>query len=72
MRELDNLRAYQDPEEIARLQTFVLEQLKRFEYRLRREINEESEELFLAASEEMPAEYRELVEEYFRVLSEDQ
>ena len=72
MRELDNLRAYQDPEEIARLQTFVLEQLKRFEYRLRREISEESEELFLAGSEEMPAEYRELVEEYFRVLSEDQ
>ena len=50
----------------------MLEQLKRFEYRLRREISEESEELFLAGSEEMPAEYRELVEEYFRVLSEDQ
>ena len=72
MRELDNLRNYQDPEEIARLQSFVLEELKRFEYRLRREISEESEELFLAGNEEMPAEFRELVEEYFRALSEEQ
>ena len=72
MRELDDLRTYQDPEEIARLQTFVLEELKRFEYRLRREITEESEDLFLAGNEEMPPRFRELVEEYFRVLSEGQ
>ena len=72
MRELDDLRTYQDAEEIARLQTFVLEELKRFEYRLRREISEESEELFLAGNEEMPPQFRELVEEYFRVLSEGQ
>ena len=72
MRELDNLRTYQDPEEIARLQTFVLEELKRFEYRLRREISEESEDLFLAGNEEMPPQFRELVETYFRVLSEGQ
>ena len=72
MRELDDLRTYQDPEEIARLQTFVLEELKRFEYRLRREISEESEDLFLAGNEEMPPQFRELVETYFRVLSEGQ
>ena len=72
MRELDDLRTYQDAEEIARLQTFVLEELKRFEYRLRREISEESEDLFLAGNEEMPPQFRELVEEYFRVLSEGQ
>jgi hypothetical protein len=72
MRELDDLRTYQDPDEIARLQTFVLEELKRFEYRLRREITEESEDLFLAGNEEMPPQFRELVEEYFRVLSEGQ
>ena len=72
MRELDDLRRYQDPEEIARLQTFVLEELKRFEYRLRREITEENEDLFLAGNEEMPAEFRDLVEEYFRSLAQDQ
>ena len=71
MRELDDLRRYQDPEAIAKLQAFVLEELKRFEYRLRREITEENEELFLAGNEEMPDSFRDLVEEYFRSLSED-
>ena len=72
MRELDDLRQYRDPEVIAGLQTFVLEELKRFEYRLRREIDEENENLFLAGNEEMPNQYRDLVEEYFRSLSENQ
>ena len=72
MRELDDLRQYRDPEVIAGLQTFVLEELKRFEYRLRREIDEENEDLFLAGNEEMPNQFRELVEEYFRSLSENQ
>ena len=72
MRELDNLQQYRDPEMIAGLQTFVLEELKRFEYRLRREIDEENEDLFLAGNEEMPDQFRDLVEEYFRALSENQ
>ena len=72
MRELDDLRRYQDPEVIAKLQAFVLEELKRFEYRLRREITEENEELFLAGNEEMPDSFRDLVEEYFRSLSEEE
>ena len=72
MRDLDDLRRYQDPETIATLQAFVLEELKRFEYRLRREITEENEELFLAGNEEMPDSFRDLVEEYFRSLSETQ
>ena len=72
MRELDDLRRYQDPEAIAKLQAFVIEELKRFEYRLRREITEENEELFLAGNEEMPDSFRDLVEEYFRSLSEEE
>ena len=72
MRDLDDLRRYQDPEAIAKLQAFVLEELKRFEYRLRREITEENEELFLAGNEEMPDGFRDLVEEYFRALSQNQ
>ena len=72
MRDLDDLRRYQDPETIAKLQAFVLEELKRFEYRLRREITEENEELFLAGNEEMPDAFRDLVEEYFRSLSQNQ
>jgi hypothetical protein len=72
MRALDDPRAYQDVDEIARLQTFVLEELKRFEYRLRREVNDDSEELFLAGSEEVPSGFRDLIEEYFKSLAEEQ
>ena len=71
MRELDDLRTYQDVAEIARLQTFVLDELKRFEYRLRREVDSENEELYLASSDEVPPGFRDLIEEYYRVLSRD-
>ena len=50
MQALDDMRVYQDSEEIARLQTYLIEELKRFEYRLRREVDVESDELYLAAS----------------------
>ncbi len=56
---------------IAELQSFILEELKRFEYRLRREVDSENEELFLASSDEVPAGFRELIEEYYRALSRD-
>ena len=72
MRALDDPRVYQDADEIARLQTFVLEELKRFEYRLRREVDSDSEELFLAGSEEVPSGFRDLIEEYFKSLAEQQ
>ncbi len=68
---LDDGRVYQDAESIARLQTFVLEELKRFEYRLRREVDVEDEDLFLASSDEVPPGFRELIEEYYRALSRD-
>ena len=72
MRELDSMRVYQDAEELARLQTFILEELKRFEYRLRREVDQENEELFLAGNDEVPPGFRELIEEYYRALSQEQ
>ena len=72
MRQLDDPRVYQAADEIARLQSFVLEGLKRFEYRLRREVDGGSDELFLAGSDEVPSEFRDLIEEYFKSLAEQQ
>ena len=72
MQALDDPRVYQSAEEIARLQTFVLEGLKRFEYRLRREVENDSEDLFLAGSDEVPSGFRDLIEEYFKSLAEQQ
>ena len=72
LRELDDRRIYADAEEIARLQSFVSENLKRFEYRLRREIDgAEADQLFLAGSDEVPSGFRELIEEYYRALSRE-
>ena len=73
LRDLDDQRVYADADEIARLQTFVNENLKRFEYRLRREIEgDEADQLFLAGSDEVPSGFRDLIEEYFRSLSQEQ
>ena len=73
LRELDDQRVYADAAEIARLQTYVSENLKRFEYRLRREIDDaEDGQLFLAGSDEVPSGFRDLIEEYFRALSREQ
>ena len=43
MQEFDDTRVYQSIEVLAGLQTMILEELKRFEYRLRREVDAESE-----------------------------
>ena len=73
LREFDDQRIYADADEIARLQTFVNENLKRFEYRLRRELEgDEADQLFLAGSDEVPAGFRDLIEEYFRSLSQEE
>ena len=70
MRALDNDRVYADAEEVARLRTQVLEGLRRFEYSLRRAAERpDSERLFLSGTPEVPPEYRELVEEYYKSLS---
>ena len=71
LQQLDDSRVYQDSAEIARLQTYVLEELKRFEYRLRREVDVENEDLFLASSEEVPPGFRDMIEEYYRALSRE-
>ncbi len=71
MQQLDDGRVYQDSAEIARLQTYLREELKRFEYRLRREVDVENDDLFLASSDEVPPGFRDLIEEYYRALSRE-
>jgi hypothetical protein len=71
MRNLDDPRVYESAEAIASMQSFVIEELKRFEYRLRREVDGDREDLFLASSDEVPDGFRDLIEEYFRALAEE-
>ena len=71
LRALDNQRVYADAAELERLQTTVVEGLKEFEFGLRRELEgPAADKLFLSGGDEVPEGYRELVEEYYRSLSE--
>jgi hypothetical protein len=69
LRALDADRVYKDAAELERLQTFVSEGVKRFEYNLRRRAEANAEALLLSGSDEVPEQFRPLVEEYYRSLS---
>ncbi|MGH7720093.1 MAG: hypothetical protein ACREON_14785, partial [Gemmatimonadaceae bacterium] len=70
MRELEMQRTYGDREEIERLQGSVIEGLKAFEFALRRQIEGAGEARpLLGRTDEVPAGFRQLVEEYYRSLA---
>lgn len=69
LRELEDSRVYKDVEELLRLQSFVAEGMKRFEYTLRRKAGEEENRAIVTGADEVPQEFRKLVEEYYRSLS---
>jgi outer membrane murein-binding lipoprotein Lpp len=69
LRALDDDRVYKDVEELARLQSQVNEGLKRFEYGLRRRLEGNANQVLLSGSDEVPEQFRKLVEQYYRSLS---
>lgn len=69
LRELEDTRTYRDVEELLALQRFVAEEIKRFEYTLRRTIGDQSDRAVVTGADEVPREFRTLVEEYYRSLS---
>ena len=72
MKAYDSNKVYKDPRGLQELSALV-EELKQFEYWLRRELEGMSkEELLLSGSDHVPAGYRRLVEEYYRSLSKNQ
>jgi hypothetical protein len=71
LRRLDDPARYSDPRSLAMLEAEVVQGLKEFEYAVRRTLEgSDREAIFIGGSEEVPAAYRRLVEEYFRILSE--
>ena len=72
MEEFDQKQIYLNPLGLEQLEEEVLTELKQFEYWLRRELEGLVEgELYVAGSDQVPAGYRNLVEEYFRALSRE-
>jgi hypothetical protein len=72
MKAFDEKQIYLDPLGFDELQGSLLEELKQFEYWLRRELEGlGNEKLFLTGSDQVPSEFRKLVEEYYRSLSNE-
>ncbi len=68
LRQLDDPRVYQNVNELQRLQSVVAEGLKRFEFGLRRQADANENAAVLSGTDEVPEDFRKLVEQYFRSL----
>jgi hypothetical protein len=69
LRALEDDRVYKDVEELARLQSAVSENMKRFEFALRRRAESAAGQPVLSGADEVPEKFRKLVEEYYKSLS---
>ncbi len=69
MREIDAQRVLEDPEEVARLKSQIINGFRQLELEVYNKIKKQPEQLRLAHEEEVPAEYRNRVEEYYRSLA---
>lgn len=69
LRKLDDESVYANPETLARLQQAVTDNVKRFEYTLRRRLDANASQVFLSGTDDVPEQYRKLVEQYYRSLS---
>jgi hypothetical protein len=69
LRELDAERVFNNPTELARLQSAVTEGAKHFEYSLRRRAGGDAAPTGLTGADEVPEQFRPLVEEYYRALA---
>jgi hypothetical protein len=70
MRLLEKQGTYNDPANVQRLQEEVTEGIKAFEYALRRRVEgPQGDALRLGGSDEVPAGFKALVEEYYRSLA---
>ena len=69
LRQLDDPRVYQNVSELQRLQSIIAEGLKRLEFGLRRQADASANSIVLSGSDEVPEEFRKLVQEYYRSLA---
>jgi hypothetical protein len=66
---LSDDRIYKDVEELTRLQAQVTDSAKRVEYDLRRRLEAKQGQVLLSGSDEVPEQFRKVVEQYYRSLS---
>jgi hypothetical protein len=70
MRQLENGKNYDDPASLERLQDSLIEGLKAFEFALRRQVEKDDKgRPVLGGAGDVPAGFRQMVDEYYRSLS---
>jgi hypothetical protein len=69
LRAFDSDRLFSDPKALEQLQAAALDRLKKFEFDLRKKVGSDNNELSLSGSDEVPAGFRQDVEEYYRKLA---
>jgi uncharacterized protein (DUF1786 family) len=69
LHKLDDQSAYANPQTVAGLEQAVADSVKRFEYTLRRKLDANQNQVFLSGTDDVPEQYRKLVEQYYRSLS---
>jgi hypothetical protein len=69
LRKLDDESIYANPETVGRLEQAVTDNIKRFEYQLRRRLDQNASQVFLSGTDDVPEQYRKLVEQYYRSLA---
>ncbi|HEY3131481.1 MAG TPA: DUF4175 family protein [Acidobacteriota bacterium] len=69
MRQLDKQRSLQDPQEVARLQSSIIQGFRALELKMGLRLQERKANLQLFNQEDVPLEYRKAVEEYYKSLA---
>ncbi len=70
MKRIDAKRLFSDPEEVARLKSQIIDGFRQLELEINRSLQEDARNVLrLVNRDEVPAEYRQRVEEYYRALS---
>jgi hypothetical protein len=68
LKEMGKEGAYRDPQGIQQLMQTSLEKLKKFEFDMRKKLDTTNDQLFLSGAEEVPSNFKSLVDEYTRQL----
>ncbi len=69
LQQINNPQAFVDPANLAALQAQALDKMKKFEFDLRKKIEGGDQPLSLSASDDVPSQYRQAIEEYYRSLA---
>ena len=69
LREMEKGQAYDNVASLQQLQSAALTKAQQLELNLRRRLDTTSDQLFLSGSEDVPPQFKSLIEEYYRRLS---